>query len=169
MFVRGRISDPVVACRCHSVGLVLGPSPANVSLQVGLGQSWRFPQRFPPCWESSMVPDGFPAATEGSAPGWLWHTVLGAGQKPRGWAGRTAQRWNAAGMRNSSPGCTGNTRIHHQLEWPIALSSLGHTQPELRDPCSASLQDTDLQKGREALRDLSPSQKTVLSVLDLYR
>lgn len=86
LFVRGRISDPVVACRCHSVGLVLGPSPANVSLQVGLGQSWRFPQRFPPCWESSTVPDGFPAATEGSAPG--WHTVLGAGQKPRGWTGR---------------------------------------------------------------------------------
>lgn len=154
MFVRGRISNPVVTCRCHSVGLVLGPSPANVSLQVGLRQAWCFPQCFPPCWESSTAPGGFPAATEGSALGWL---RLGAGHKPRGWTGRTAQCWNPAGMRNSSSGCTGNTRIHHQLSLP--WDGLLHST--LQDPCSALLpcRTPDLQDGREALRDLSPSQK----------
>lgn len=102
-----------------------------VWLQVGLRQSWSFPQNFPPCWESSMAPDGFPAPTEGPALGWLWHTVLGAGCKTRGWTGSTAQCWNPEGIGNCSPGCTGNTRIHQQLShpWMAYCTQFPGTQP----------------------------------------
>lgn len=83
-------------CCCHlkvSVGLMLSPSPANVTLQLGLRKSWCFPQYFPLCCESSTAPDGFPATTEGSALGWLWHTVL---QDARPGAGQGVQ--HSAGM-----------------------------------------------------------------------
>lgn len=158
----GRISNPAVTCRCHWVCLVLGPSPSVAAggSEAILELSPELPS--PSLLESSTTPDGFPAPTEGPALSWLWHTVLGAGCETRGWTGSTAPCWNPAGIGNCSPGCTGNTWIHQQLPHP--QNGLLHSVPwDTASPCSASLQD--LQKGRETLGNLSPSQNAVLSIL----
>lgn len=160
MFVEGDLKS-CCHCRRHSVGLEPGPSPANVTLQVALRQSRCFPQHFPPCWESCTAPDGFPAAPEGPALGWLWHTVLGAGCTSRGQTGSTAPCWNPAGIGNSSPGGTGNTRIHQPvlaLGWPAALSSWDTASPCCR-LLSASLQGTRPPGGKGNLEKPVPIPK----------
>lgn len=101
------------------------------------------------------------------------------------WAGSGTQCWEQAARPGAGQGVQVSAGILKELGialldaqeihgstsscpipgWPIALSSLGHNQPLLQDPGSASLQD--IQKGRETLKNLFPSQKTVLSILDL--